>query len=567
MTQLLSTTTAVGPGDGDLISAVRAGDVVAYGVLFERHVEAARRLAAHLAAPSETDDLVSDAFARVLDVLQRGGGPDLAFRAYLLTSLRRLHIDRLRALNRTRPVEDPTAFDTGVPFEDPAVAEFENTAAAKAFASLPERWQMVLWHTEVEQLRPQQIAPLLGVSANSVAALAYRAREGLRQAYVSMHANSCPEQECTRLRGTLGSFVRRGTSPRDTSAAEAHLARCPPCAAVHAELLEVNSHLGAWLAPALLGVAGPGYLVIPGSLTSLSAVGLALTGRVKDAVAHPAAAAGSALVAIAAATSLGFALIGTPFTGDVPNATTDGPFTSESGAGSNGARTLAEPADAVDPEDAEVSEASEQDSPTDGDDPARLTLDFQSTSATDAATPPTNTTIGGQAFPNPTQVIPDTGPAGPTTATTTDAPDVPGTGSSAAPEPVDISLRSSRGTSTLTTQGVRLDVVGLPRGRTATLVITEEVGRGRQVVADERCEPTSAGAKCSVSSRPDSFQVTLSRIECSTYFVQVLLDEGTDPSPGNNSTQVRLGDPAIVCLTTGLLDITLKGERRVSVRP
>lgn len=90
--------------------------------------------------------------------------------------------------------------------------------------------------------------------------------------------------------------------------------------------------------------------------------------------------------------------------------------------------------------------------------------------------------------------------------------------------------------------------------------------RGRQVVSDERCEPTSAGTECSVSSGPDPFQMTLSRTECSTYFVEVRLDEGTDPSFGNNSTRVRLGEPAIACLTTGLLDVTLKGERRVSVR-
>ena len=32
--------------DAELISAVRGGDVEAYGTLFERHVEAARRLAA-----------------------------------------------------------------------------------------------------------------------------------------------------------------------------------------------------------------------------------------------------------------------------------------------------------------------------------------------------------------------------------------------------------------------------------------------------------------------------------------------------------------------------------------
>ena len=43
---------------------------------------------------------------------------------------------------------------------------------------------MVLWHTEVEGQRPAEVAPLLGMSPNSVSALAYRAREGLRQAFV-----------------------------------------------------------------------------------------------------------------------------------------------------------------------------------------------------------------------------------------------------------------------------------------------------------------------------------------------------------------------------------------------
>ena len=75
------------PADAELISAVRGGDVDAYGTLFERHVEAARRLARQLVPPADADDLVSEAFVKVLGVLQRGGGPDVAFRAYLLTSV------------------------------------------------------------------------------------------------------------------------------------------------------------------------------------------------------------------------------------------------------------------------------------------------------------------------------------------------------------------------------------------------------------------------------------------------------------------------------------------------
>ena len=72
------------------------------------------------------------------------------------------------------------AFDPGVPFADPAVAGLERTMIADAFASLPERGETVLWHTEIEGARPAEVASLLGLTANGVAVLAYRAREGLR---------------------------------------------------------------------------------------------------------------------------------------------------------------------------------------------------------------------------------------------------------------------------------------------------------------------------------------------------------------------------------------------------
>ena len=198
-------------------------------------------------------------------MLQRGGGPDLAFRAYLLTAVRRLHVDRIRAGSRLRPVDDLTPFDPGVPFHDTAVEGFENAAAARAFASLPERWQMVLWHTEVEQQKPADVAPLLGMSANSVSALAYRAREGLRQAFLSQHATDPDDVDCAWTRDHLGAYIRGGLSRRDATRVDDHLASCRACAAVYLELTEVNSGLAAILAPLLLGTAGAGYLSSSGA--------------------------------------------------------------------------------------------------------------------------------------------------------------------------------------------------------------------------------------------------------------------------------------------------------------
>ncbi len=271
----MSLSSVDGPGDAELIAAVRGGDVDAYGELFARHVDAARRLARQLAGPGDADDLVSDAFAKVLTVLQRGGGPDLAFRAYLLTAVRRLHVDRIRSGSRLRPVDDLAPFDPGVPFHDTAIEGFDNATAAKAFASLPERWQMVLWHTEVEQQKPADIAVLLGMSANSVSALAYRAREGLRQAFLSMHAADPDDVDCAWTRDHLGAYVRGGLSRRDAARVDDHIADCRSCAAVYLELTEVNSGLAALLAPLLLGAAGVGYLSSAGGGAAVGAAGAA----------------------------------------------------------------------------------------------------------------------------------------------------------------------------------------------------------------------------------------------------------------------------------------------------
>ena len=189
------------PSDADLIKASRTGDAAAYDSLFRRHVAAARGLARQLVRNrAEADDVVAEIFAKILALLHRGGGPDDAFRPYLLTTVRCTTYDRHRAERRQLVTDEMEAFDRGVPFADAAVADLERTMIARAFASLPERWQAVLWHIEIEGARPADVAPLLGLTANSVAALAYRAREGLRQAYLQMHLSARSATSAVRSR-------------------------------------------------------------------------------------------------------------------------------------------------------------------------------------------------------------------------------------------------------------------------------------------------------------------------------------------------------------------------------
>ena len=197
-----------GPSDAELISAVREGDSAAFGQLYTRHVDAARRLARTLVrGSSDVDDLVAETFAKLLGKLKDGGGPDTSFRAYLLTSLRNTFYDRTRRDRRVEVTDDLTRHDPGVPFVDTAVEGLERSLAARAFARLPERWQMVLWHTEVEGDSPAEVAPLLGLTPNGVSALAYRARERLRQAYLQEHLNDAAGDECSWTIERLGAHV------------------------------------------------------------------------------------------------------------------------------------------------------------------------------------------------------------------------------------------------------------------------------------------------------------------------------------------------------------------------
>jgi RNA polymerase sigma factor (sigma-70 family) len=232
------------PSDAELIDAVRTGDIEAYGLLYQRHATAAAGLARQLArSRAEADDLVAEAFAKVLDVLRDGGGPDAAFRAYLLTTLRNTLYDRSRRDRKLEWSEDMTRHDPGVPWEDTAVAALETSLAARAFHRLPERWQTVLWHTEVERESPAEVAPLLGLTPNGVAALAYRARERLRQAYLQEHVAAGARREHRPAVDRLGAWTRGRLTGRARSGVEAHLRSCPDCRALARELADVNGTL------------------------------------------------------------------------------------------------------------------------------------------------------------------------------------------------------------------------------------------------------------------------------------------------------------------------------------
>lgn len=182
--------------DEVLLARSREGDSAAFGELWERHRLAGIVAARGIAPTLDPDDLVSGAYLKIFELVRDGRGPTGAFRPYLYRVISSLAADSYRSpeLSSSHLEEVPDLNEAG-PWEDGA---FDLNAAARAFESLPERWQSVLWYTEVEGMAPRQVAPLLGLSANGVSALAARAKEGLQSAWVETHIDMQLRDEACR---------------------------------------------------------------------------------------------------------------------------------------------------------------------------------------------------------------------------------------------------------------------------------------------------------------------------------------------------------------------------------
>ncbi|MGW1536484.1 sigma-70 family RNA polymerase sigma factor [Streptomyces aureus] len=290
------------PPDAGLIERMRAGDDTAYEELYRRHAEAVRRYARTCCRdPHTADDLTAEVFARMLQAVRGGSGPEHAVRAYLLTTVRRVAAHWTKSARREHLVDDFAVFaaqaargsevsdDEGLDLgaEVRAMHEAEQSMAMRAFRSLPERWQAVLWHTEVEDESPSEVATLFGLDANGTRVLASRAREGLRQAYLQAHVSDTltMDEECARYADRLGAYARGGLRTRAERGLRKHLEECARCRLAAGQIKEVAGGI-----PAVVPVAVIGWFGAAGYAKALALVA-------GGAGAGAAGAAGAAVVA------------------------------------------------------------------------------------------------------------------------------------------------------------------------------------------------------------------------------------------------------------------------------
>lgn len=236
-----------GLSDNDLIEITRSGSSEAFAVLFQRHRASALRFAFFCTKdPHATQDLVAEAFVRVLQALKSGGGPNASFRGYLMTVLRNVVSEFGKLAGHQVAVPDISVYE--VEYTDSAGNEalkcYEHSLVMEALHSLSERWRTVLWYTVIQGEQPAALADHLGISPNGVAALTYRAKEGLRQAYLTAHLNQKTKTtRCTYYVTRFAAYSRGKLGRHGTQEMHRHLELCEPCRTLQTEVKDLNTLL------------------------------------------------------------------------------------------------------------------------------------------------------------------------------------------------------------------------------------------------------------------------------------------------------------------------------------
>lgn len=244
-----------GRTDEELLLTVLEGKLEAYGELYERYYPMARAIASkHTSDVNRVDDIVSESFARILQALKNGKGPHSYMGGYLATTIAHLAGEHGLMVAKEIPSEQEHLESMGS-LDETVVKLHESDEVITAFTSLPERWQTVLWLTEIEAKKPREIASAMNLTPNAVSALAVRAKESLKEGFLRAHQNSPATPECTRFSSHISPYVRGSLSQKRSDSLRSHMENCNHCTAEYLSLVGINKSMRSWVFPVLAGLS------------------------------------------------------------------------------------------------------------------------------------------------------------------------------------------------------------------------------------------------------------------------------------------------------------------------
>jgi RNA polymerase sigma-70 factor, ECF subfamily len=170
--------------DEALVRAAQAGDLGAFGQLYERHFGSVYAYLVTQEHPAEAEDLTAQVFLRALEALPRYRWMGVSVRAWLHRIASNLLVDAHR-----RRVRRPSApLDQDLPDRTPAAApedwvlhQERGQEVRGALDGLPEAHRQVLALKFVAGLSNAEVGAVLGRSEGAIKAVQHAALDSLRR--------------------------------------------------------------------------------------------------------------------------------------------------------------------------------------------------------------------------------------------------------------------------------------------------------------------------------------------------------------------------------------------------
>lgn len=170
-----------GQSDDELMALCASGDSRAFRSLFDRHGQAAWRLAWRLTNDAgEAEDLVQEGFARLWKQAGQWQGGQAGAGAFVSRVITNLAIDRSRR-KRPEPVAELPDSEDPAPLADALLEGADLAARIQAcVASLPDRQRAAIVLTYWEGLTGPMAADVMELSPKAFESLLVRARASLK---------------------------------------------------------------------------------------------------------------------------------------------------------------------------------------------------------------------------------------------------------------------------------------------------------------------------------------------------------------------------------------------------
>ena len=240
--------------DQELVELTRDGEKEAYAILWKRYFSAGMTCAEGVSR-LDPEDLVVEAYTKILSAIRSGGGPTGAFRPYLYAAIRNLAITKSQKVsNETVGLEEASWGTMSV--EGEVMSSIDSERITRVFYAMRPTHRKILWLAEVEEKSAAEIAEEMGMTRTNVSTSSLRARREFVRLWTQDHVRTDGVEPGSEHEFTLthaGEYLVGQPKPAVQARIEAHLQECHECDDKLQEAKTMSSMFRSRVAPAVTG--------------------------------------------------------------------------------------------------------------------------------------------------------------------------------------------------------------------------------------------------------------------------------------------------------------------------